>query len=292
MRLTFGFAVLLLCAATGQAQSVLGEIRGLVTDANEGSIPEAVVKATRTSTGEIRSTLTDESGNYSFLNMDAGTYEVLVEKEGFRATLSKGVVLRAREVARNDVRMEIAQVSTEVNVVSSIQVVQTDQASIMDSKSGVELNRLPVNYRAGSTNTFYNAISVAPGVQPDSGGSLSIGGTMQFMATASVDGVSNINVRSNGVLREMFPTADSVDEVRVSSTNNNAEFAQAGDITVTTRSGSNDFHGTAYWYHQNGAFDARDFFASRAPFKVSNDYGGTFSGPVWKNRTFFFGAFE
>jgi hypothetical protein len=292
MRFTFGLTVWLLCATAGQAQSVLGEIRGLVTDAGGGSVAKATVKATRTSTGEIRSAETDDSGNYSILNLDAGTYEVLVEKTGFRPTLSKGVVLRAREVARNDVRMEVAQVSTEVTVVSETQVVQTDQASIMDSKSGAELSRLPVNYRAGATNTFYNAISVAPGVQPDSGGSFSIGGTMPFMATASVDGVSNINVRSNGVLREMFPTADSVDEVRVSSTSNNAEFAQAGDITVTTRSGSNNFHGTAYWYHQNGSFDARDFFAARAPFKVSNDYGGTFSGPVWKNRTFFFGAFE
>jgi hypothetical protein len=98
---------------------------------------------------------------------------------------------------------------------------------------------------------------------------------MPFMATASVDRISNINVWSNGVLREMFPTVDTVDEVRVSSTSNNAEFAQAGDIAVTSKSGTNLLHGGGYWHHQNGAFDARDFFASRTPFKVSNDYGGT-----------------
>jgi len=117
-------------------------------------------------------------------------------------------------------------------------------------------------------------------------------GGMPFQTTASVDGFSNINVRSNGVLREMFPSADTVDEVRVSSTNNNAEFAQAGDITVTSKSGTNDLHGNVYWYHQNGAFDARDFFAARTPFKVSNDFGFTAGGPVIKNKTFFFGAFE
>lgn len=165
-------------------------------------------------------------------------------------------------------------------------------ATLMDSKSGDALTKLPVNYRAGTTNTFYAIISAAPGVQPDASGNYSVGGGMPFQTTASVDGISNINVRSNGVLREMFPSADAVDEVRVSSTNNNAEFAQAGDITVTSKSGTNSLHGSLYWYHQNGAFDARDFFASRTPFKVSNDYGFTVGGPVIKNRTFFFGSFE
>ncbi|MDX2179980.1 MAG: TonB-dependent receptor [Bryobacteraceae bacterium] len=275
-----------------QAQSIFGEIRGIVTDATGSVVSKASVKATRTSTGDIRRTETDESGNYALSNLDAGMYDVLIEKQGFRAAVSKEVALRAREVTRINVTLEVASAATEVQVVDTATVVQTDMATIMDSKSANELNRLPVNYRAGSSNTFYNIISTAPNVQPDRSGNFSVGGGMPFMATASVDGVSNINVRSNGILSEMFPSADSVDEVRVSSTNNNAEFAQSGDITVTSRSGTNQFHGTAYWYHQNGAFDARNFFQARTPFKVSNDYGATFGGPAIKNRTFFFGSFE
>lgn len=275
-----------------QAQSIFGEIRGTVLDASGGAVAGAAVEATKIATGEIRRASTSESGGYSLINLDAGNYDVKVTKDGFRPTVTRNLVLRAREIARLDLALEVAPTVTEVQVMEAAQVIQLDMSAIMDSKSANELNKLPVNYRAGSTNTFYAIISTAPGVQPDSGGSYSVGGTMPFMATASVDGISNINVRSNGVLTEMFPTADTVDEVRVSSTSNNAEFAQAGDITVTSKSGTNAFHGTAYWYHQNGAFDARDFFASRTPFKVSNDYGATFSGPVFRNRTFFFGAYE
>jgi hypothetical protein len=284
--------VFLVFASATFAQSTFGEIRGIVRDSQTAAIENAPVSATKTTTGEVRKTVTDSSGNYVLANLEAGQYDVLIEKPGFRSSKASNLVLRAREIVRVDATLEVATQTTEVSVVANAQVIQTDTATLMDSKSGAELNKLPVNYRAGSTNTFYAAISTAPGVQPDTGGGYSIGGTMPFMATASVDGISNINVRSNGVLREMFPTADSVDEVRVSATSNNAEFAQAGDITVTSKSGSNDFHGSAYWYHQNGAFDARDFFALRTPFKVSNDFGFTAGGPIIKNRTFFFGAYE
>lgn len=283
---------LLTISVSLQAQSTFGEIRGFVRDAQTMAIQEAAVTATRTSTGESRKSTSDASGNYVFANLEAGEYEVLIEKPGFRSSKAQNLVLRAREIVRVDASLEVATQATEINVVDSAQVIQTDTATLMDSKSAKELNKLPVNYRAGATNTFYSIISTAPGVQPDTGGGYSVGGTMPYMATASVDGISNINVRSNGVLREMFPTADSVDEVRVSATSNNAEFAQAGDITVTSKSGSNEIHGSVYWYHQNGSFDARDFFAARTPFKVSNDYGFAVGGPVLKNRTFFFGAFE
>jgi hypothetical protein len=283
---------ILLCSLSGNAQSIFGEMRGIVLDPTGSATPGAAVTATKTSTGEIRKTETDSNGAFALVNLDAGVYDIRVEKDGFRTALTRNVALRAREIVRVDIAIEVAPNSTEVQVVDAAQVIQLEASTIMDSKSANELNKLPVNYRAGSSNSFYALISTAPNVQPDSGGNYSVGGTMPFMATASVDGISNINVRSNGVLTEMFPSADTVDEVRISSTSNNAEFAQAGDITVTSKSGSNQFHGVAYWYHQNGAFDARDFFASRTPFKVSNDYGGTFSGPALKNRTFFFGAFE
>jgi hypothetical protein len=273
-------------------QSIFGEIRGVIKDASGAAVTKADVKATRPSTGESRKVTTDESGAYVLANLAAGEWDVQVEKAGFRPAASKGIALRAREVARVDLNLEVGQLATEVQVIAQSQAIQTEMATLMDSKSADALTKLPVNYRAGSTNTFYSIISTAPNVQPDTGGGYSVGGGMPFQTTASVDGISNINVRSNGVLREMFPSADTVDEVRVSATNNNAEFAQAGDITVTSKSGSNTFHGTAYWYHQNGAFDARDFFAARTPFKVSNDYGFTAGGPVIKNKTFFFGAFE
>jgi hypothetical protein len=289
------FFAALLGISVLSAQSTFGEIRGTVSDPSGSVIADAKVNASNAATNEKFSASTDENGNYAFLNLRAGSYEIKVEKAGFKSFVSKQVILRAREIARIDAALSVGELATEVQVVEARQVVQTDLATIVDSKTTKEINNLPVNYRgAGGTNTIYSAIALAPGVQPDRGGSLSVGGSMPFQSTGTVDGVSNVNVRSNGILPEMFPSADTIDEIKVSSTSNNAEFAQAGDITVTSRSGGNAFHGSVFWYHQNGAFDARDFFANRigAPFKVSNDYGVSGGGPIIKNRTFFFGSWE
>jgi hypothetical protein len=254
------------------------------------------VQVVNVGTSEKRQVDTDAAGNYSVLNLDPGTYTVEFEKSGFRTARTQGVVLRARDVARVDMGLEVAAVGTEISVVEARQVISTDVATIVASKTALDVANLPVNFRgAGGTNSIFAAISFAPGVQTDgSGTGLSIGGGMPFQATATVDGISNINVRSNGILTEMFPSADSLDEVKVSSVSNNAEFAQAGDVTVTSKAGTNEIHGTVFWFHQNGAFDARDFFANRigAPFKVSNDFGAYGGAPVIKNRTFFFGGFE
>src|SRR5258708_5699051 len=277
------------------AQSTFGEIRGTVTGPTASVVAGASVAATNGATQESRKVVTDNAGNYSILNLDAGTYEVLIEQSGFRKTLTKDVIVRAREVVRVDAHLELAGTTTEVLVTAVAQVITTDQATIVDSKSSDQIQNLPVNFRAGTTNSVFFAISNAPGVQPSSTGSeFSLGGSMPFMATASVDGISTISVRSNGLLTEMFPSAESIDEIKVSSISNNAEFAQIGDVTTTTKSGTNAYHGSAYWYHQNGAFDARDFFSIRngAPFKISNDYGFSGGGPIIHNKTFFFGAFE
>src|SRR5262249_43926686 len=151
----------------------------------------------------------DSSGNYAVLNIDAGRYEVLIEHAGFQKMRATGINLRAREVARVDAKLEVAGTATEVMVTGVAQVITTDQATIVDSKSSEQIQNLPVNFRAGTTNSVFYAISTAPGVQPSTaGGEFSLSGSMPFMATASVDGISTISVRSNGLLTEMFPSAD------------------------------------------------------------------------------------
>ncbi|PYV14494.1 MAG: hypothetical protein DMG07_11885, partial [Acidobacteria bacterium] len=285
----------LLAPASLPAQSTFGEIRGTVTDATGGVIAGASVTATNKATGEARTAVTDEVGNYSLVNLPAGTYDVAVENAGFRKAVARNVAVRAREIARADCKLEVGGATTEVVVSEAGQVITTDAPTLVDSKSSKQIMDLPVNFRAGGTNTVFAAIATAPGVQPSSGGSeYSLGGSMPFMSTSSVDGISSINVRSNGIITEMFPSADAIDEIKVSTTSNNAEFAQAGDVTTTSRSGSNALHGALYWYHQNGAMDAKDYFSTRtgAPFKISNDYGFAVGGPIFKNKTFFFGDFE
>ena len=289
------FLALFTAALPAFAQSTFGEIRGVITDASGAVIANAKVEAKSILTVEARKAVSDSSGNYSFVNLDAGAYEITIESAGFRKNQVQGVILRAREIVRVDVRLDVASAATEVQVTTARQVIQTDSATIVDSKTSAQIDKLPVNFRAGGSNSIFSAISFTPGVQTDSGGgSISIAGGMPFQATATIDGISSINVRSNGIINEMFPSADAIDEIKVSSVSNNAEFAQIGDVTTTSKAGSNQFHGAAFWYHQNGAFDARDFFSSRigAPFKVSNDFGLSGGGPVRKNKTFLFGSWE
>jgi hypothetical protein len=289
-------ALLLLAGpARGWAQSTYGEIRGTVQDASGGILIGATVTATNKGTGEVRTALTDEAGNYSLVNLLAGMYEVAIENSGFRKFVTQNVVLRAREVSRVDARLEVGAAATEVLVTEARQVITTDAPTLVDSKSAEQILALPVNFRAGTTNTVFSTIGLAPGVQPSPGGSeMSLGGSLPFMATSSIDGISSNNMRSNGIITEMFPSADAIDEIKVSTTSNNAEFAQAGDVTTTSKSGTNNLHGAIYWYHQNGALDAKDYFSTRtsAPFKISNDFGFAVGGPIIRNKTFFFGDFE
>src|SRR5438067_7013698 len=154
-----------------RAQSTFGEIRGTVTDPSGSIIVGAAVTATNLGTGDVRKVVTDNSGNYAVLNIEAGSYDVLIEHTGFQKTMAKAVTLRAREVARVDAKLELAGTATEVNVTGIAQVITTDQATIVDSKSAEQLQNLPVNFRAGTTNSVFFAIATAPGVQPSSGGS-------------------------------------------------------------------------------------------------------------------------
>ncbi|MGH9658083.1 MAG: carboxypeptidase-like regulatory domain-containing protein, partial [Bryobacteraceae bacterium] len=281
--------------ASAPAQSTFGEIRGTVTDATGAVVAGAAVSAKNTGTGETRKVTTSDAGNYEILNLDAGTYEVTIENSGFRTTVIRNLILRAREIVRADGRLEVTGVSTEVIVTDSRQVIQTEAATIVDSKSSREILAFAGSFRAGSTNSIFAIISSVPGAQSNpSGSEVSLAGGAPFQSTSSVDGISTINVRSNGIITEMFPSADAIDELKVSSVLNNAEFAQMGDVTVTSRAGTNDYHGSAFWYHQNGAMDARDTFSTRqsAPFKVSNDFGYRVGGPVIRNKTFLFGAQE
>jgi hypothetical protein len=280
----------LLVALAGMAfgQSTFGEIRGTVSDPSGAVLPGATLTARNVATGESQTTKSDAQGNYAIYNLDAGTYELTVEASGFRKALTQNIAVRAREIARIDPRMEVQGTSTEVLVTAAAQVINTEQAAIIDSKSSAQIQAIPVNFRAGSTNSVASTLSFTPGVQADGGGNLSLAGNLPYMLTSSIDGISSINVRSNGILTEMFPSADGIDEIKISTTSTNAEYAQVGDITTTSKSGSNTLHGGVYWYHQNGFFDAKDYFATRTPFKVSNDFGGSVGGPVIKNRTFFF----
>jgi len=158
---------------------------------------------------------------------------------------------------------------------------------------------LPANFRASTNTTPYNLLQTLPGVQADNGVGLAIQGGLPAQSESSSDGISITGVTGNSPNRNLFPSIESIGEIRVQGVGNSAEFGQPGDVTIVSKSGTNNYHGALFWYHQNRAFDARTFGQAALPAKVSNNFGGTLGGPVripklynGTNKTFFQFAWE
>jgi hypothetical protein len=150
-----------------------------------------------------------------------------------------------------------------VKVVASRPAIETDRATVDASRSGEDISRLALNFRATNNTSPLVVATLAQGVQQDRSGAIQVSGSLPFMTSFSVDGVSTQRVRFGGPSRELFPSVESIEEFKVSSASNNTEFMQVSDITTTTKSGTNTLHGTAFWYFQDSGLSAIDRFAPR-----------------------------
>ncbi len=283
------------------AQSIQGSILGSVRDSSGAAVPGATVVITDVDTSVHVTVVTDAAGNYQVLDLTADHYSVAVTAAGFEAKLVKGLTLTARQQLREDVTLAIGSVGQEVTVNSGdAGVIATDTPSIDASLPAVEVRDLPANYRASVNGTSpLSIIQVLPGVQADNNGNFSVQGGLPFQTEVSVDGVTVQNTTSNTPLPDAFPSGDSIAEIRVDGVLNNAEFGQPGEVTTITKSGTNDLHGAAFYYHQDSGEQAKPFGALLKPKLVTNDFGGSVGGPVFipklyngRNRTFFFGTYE
>ncbi len=257
-----------------------------------------MVTITRFETATVRTATSDSAGSYQLLNLDPGRYRVVIALPGFREE-SREVDLLARQTVRVDVALAVAGAEEAVTVTAMQPAIETDRATIDSSRSGDEIAKLALNFRATNNTSPIVVATLAQGVQQDRAGSISIAGSAPFMTSFSVDGISTQRVRFGGPSRELFPSVESIEEFKVSSASNNPEFMQVSDITTTTKSGSNQLRGTAFWYFQDSKQSAVDQFAPRdasgEPIKPeirSNAYGVSAGGPIVRNRTFFFGTFE
>ena len=297
------------------AQSVLGTISGTVHDSSGAVIPNAKVVLHRIETNTDRSVAVDESGNYTAINVEAGTYDITTTAMGFSSAVGKGAVLIARQQLRYDVTLSVTAVAQTVEVnASDAGVIDTQTSQISASLTPELVLDLPANYRGAGSTSPLNVIQTLPGVQPDTSGyppapsthpqpslKFSLHGGLPSQTEVTVDGISAQNTTNNNIQSDAFPSAESVAEIRVDGVNNNPEYGQPGEITTVTKGGTNRLHGSAYEYHQNQALDAIPYGTDRAnkPHKVANDFGFSFGGPVvlprlynGRNRTFFFAAFE
>lgn len=283
---------LLLLPAALCAQSTFGTILGTVTDSSGAVVPQAKIVITNQGENSSRTVSTDPQGNFEALNLKAGIYALTAEAGGFKTFKTTNVELMARQSLRVNIALEVGQVSETLNVSASAAVVTTDTASIAASLGTQQVLELPINYRGASSTSPLRVLAYQPGVQSDNSFGYAVQGALPSQTEVSLDGISTVSVASNSPLSHLFPSAEGIAEMKVQAVGNNAEFGQVGDITTTSRGGTNEFHGGAYDYLQNRAFDATAFGSTAKPQKTANDFGGNLAGRLIRNRTFFFVAFE
>ncbi len=288
----------LLATSNASAQSTSATLTGVITDGSGGVLPGASVSVTNVASGADRTATTDAGGTFQVPNVEAGRYQVVVSLSGF-ADATREVEVLARQTVRVELQLQVAGTAEFVDVTAVRPVIETDRATIDNSKSGDDISRLALNFRATDATSPIVVATLAQGVQQDRAGNISVAGAQPFMTSFSVDGISTQRIRGGGPSKELFPSVESIDEFKVSSANNNAEFMQVTDITTTTKSGTNQLHGTAFWFLQDSALTATTRFTPRdaagSPIKPeirANSFGVSAGGPIVKNRAFFFGTYE
>jgi hypothetical protein len=290
---------LLLPVSRSFGQALNGTLLGTVTDATGAVMPNAKITITETLTGISRSLSTNQSGNYEFSDVPPGIYSVTAEQQGFRRETRNNNEVQINSTLRVDMRMVPGTVSETVTVSDTAAALQTDRADIGEKIEANQLGELPVG---GPVRNFQGLLGLVPGtVRPhrdhseffNAQDSLSteVNGQSREFNQLMIEGVNDDE--RTGLLQIYIPPAEAIQTVDMSTSNYTAEFGRAaGAVTnVVLKSGTNQFHGSAYEYNRVSALAARSYF-NRAPSPVArttyNYYGGSFGGYIIKNRTFFF----
>jgi len=302
-RLSLVAFLALLVAMPAYAQKITGTIRGTVTDPTGAIIAGAKVTVKNEDTGLTRSSTTSSAGIFSFAELPVGSYRVEVEHPGFKAEVRSKVTLNVADTRAVDIQLATGDISEVVNVEVPAVAVKTVGADISGLVTGPEVRALPLNGR-----NFMQLTMLQPGVtgidgfnsvdKGLAGGSdMSVSGGSVTANLWMVDGANNNDVGSNRTIL-VYPSVDAIEEFKIQRNNYGAEFGQSGgaQINLVTRGGTNEFHGSGYWFGRRDQWNSTDFFLKqsnqeKAPLKW-DDYGGTFGGPIIKDKLHFFVSLE
>jgi hypothetical protein len=294
--LVLAAAALLWGATCALGQTTFASITGSVTDASGASVVGAKVEAVQSESGYKYETQANEAGVYTLSNLREGTYEVRVTANGFRETRTPGLVLVSRDIRRLDVKLEVGEVTTSVEVAAQgAAVIETETARISQTRTTRELKDLPLNTR--SVTAF---LALVPGV----GQATTVTSTYRFAGSRrnqsefTIDGISNVT--SNGTQTSPLTNyIESFEEARIDIVDNAADAGAIGQVTVVSKAGTNELHGSGFDYYGTPVFRARDPFALQRSGGISHRPGFSVGGPVFlpkiyngRNRTFFFFSFE
>jgi hypothetical protein len=246
------------------AQSTFGSVVGVVKDPGGLLVSGTKITLSGLEDQSTRDTVSDRDGAFQFMNVKPGRYEVTAQAEGFAVFKLKSLQLEARRTFRADFSLKVKSASETIEVGDTAPMINTESATLADTKDFIQVSQLPVNYR-GATTSSMAVLDTVPGAQQDANGNVSVGGGLPSQVQYSVDGASTVNIRQNGALGNMNPSSELISEFRVSQFNNNAEFAQLGDITIATKSGTDHFHGSLFEYMQNSVLDATTYGFTSKP---------------------------
>ena len=293
--------ILILGVSVGYAQSNLASVSGVVSDPQGAVVPAAAVSATNTATGVDTKTATDAAGFYAIPNLPIGAYTLTIEHPGFRRYVRQRMILTTGQSLGLDVRLELGEFSQTVNVTGEASLLETrtsDISNVVTSKSVEALplaNRLTLNLvQLSGAAVFVDSVTL--NTPPN----FSLAGGRTGTSMAWLDGADIQNLRLGVGLITIDPPVDAIQEVKVLENNYSAEYggSSGGVIVETTKSGTNQFHGSAYEFFRNDALDAAGFFAPvQSGMKLKpelryNVFGGSIGGPIRRERIFFFFAFE
>ena len=287
-----------------QAQTFFGSIVGTVSDASGALMPQAAVTLINLGTGDRRQAQTDTAGNYQFVNLTPGQYRVEIEKQGFRRFVREPIVVEVQAAVRIDVAMQVGEVTQILEVTEQTPLLQTENASLGQVVEARKVLEMPLNGR-----NIFSLVALVPGVLPGGQSGTTPTGTNPFawanfqigggQANQSASYIDGAPVNSAYVNHTMLvPTQDAVQEFRVQTNSLGPEFGRfaGGVINLTTKSGTNSFHGSAYEYFRNRALNANTFFNNRAGVKrpafSQNQFGVNAGGPIRRDKTFVFGSYE
>ncbi|MDQ2950456.1 MAG: TonB-dependent receptor [Acidobacteriota bacterium] len=301
-RVAVSAALVFLSTVCRAQQSGTAGLYGSVVDAQGAVIPGAKVVLVHIDRNQTHTVVTNRSGEFSFPLLPLGDYQMSVSNAGFKTFEETGITLGVNDNRKVDVALQVGETSTRVVVEGAAAAVETSNATLRSTIDGKRVVDLPLNGRNLADLTL-----LVPGVQPASGvtgdvgagaktppesKAFSVNGSRQNNVQFTLDGGDNNDNMQN--LNLPYPFPDAVDEFSVQTSGMGAEVGRSsgGAVNIVTKSGTNEFHGGAFWFVRNTEFNATNFF-SRSPDRLKRNQGGaTFGGPGLKNKLFFFGGYQ
>src|ERR1700722_10125535 len=300
--------IVLSTAAVCLAQSDTARLQGTVTDPQGNAVSGAVVNVTSVETGRLSTATTSELGYYAVSALPPGNYTVDVSQKGFKK-ISRTLELQVAQLGVADFQLSVGEVTETITVEAGSPVINAQDSALGEVIEGRQITEMPLNGR-----NFTQLALLTPGVIRGSGNATGSGGNAETFRYGQeggaslvvngirsqannfiLDGIDNNEALVNTIV--IFPPADAIQEFRVQTNIAPAEYGRAGGALVVTsiKSGTNDYHGSVFWFNRNKELNAEDFFTSLhtpTPSFVRNQFGFTAGGPVIKNKLFLFGDYQ